>query len=152
MLTLRTHWVLFVFKINIFIETEFNMAKTVAEEIRSWAIKLEEVANRHRSYDMEMEVENWDESDDENVPGYLNLGIDYTIVGQHRPATWGDRGGEPPEEPELDEYTIYNADTGEEITDVPPGVQRQLEDAIWKHAENRKDDDFDPPDDYYDRY
>jgi hypothetical protein len=126
------------------------MTKTVAEEIRAWATKLEEMANRNRSYDMEIEVENWDESDDENVPGYLNLGIDYSIVGKHRPATWGYHGGEPAEEPELDEYRVYNADTGQEITDIPQSVQNDIEKAIWDHAESRKDDDFDPPDNYDD--
>jgi len=124
------------------------MTKTVAEEIRSWTQKLEEVMNRNRSYDMEMEIENWDESDDENVPGYLNLGINYSIYGKYIPARIRyDDYDHPAEYPELDEVTVYNADTGEEIQNIPPAVEKEIEDAIWKHAESRKDD-VDPPDDY----
>ena len=121
------------------------MKKSAAEEIRSLMNKLDESVNRH--YDMELEVENWvepEDPNDENFPYYLNLGIDYHIVGQYRPSTWGYHGGEPEEHPELDEYNVYNADTGEPITNIPPNIEQQIEAAIWKHAESRQDD-YDPP-------
>lgn len=126
------------------------MTKSVAEEIRSLMNKIDEAVVRH--YDMEMEVENWiepEDPEDENFPYILNLGIDYRIVGKYYPATLES----PPEYPELDSYEVYNADTGQEIANIPPGIQDEIEKAIWDHAESRsKYDDYDPPYDDDDRY
>ena len=124
------------------------MPKTLTESIRDILDKLDEAVGR--SYDLEIEVENWDDSVD--GPDYRTLGIDYRISGRHRPATWGYHGGEPEEHPELDEVTVYDAATGQPLTDLPDYLDQQIEQAIWKDAEDRKDRDFEPPDDYRDRY
>lgn len=124
------------------------MVKSISENIRSIMDRLNEVAG---SYDLELEVENWDfpeDPDDPNWPEFINLGIDYKIIGKYRPATWGDRGGDPEEHPELDEYEVYNVDTGEKITDkLPESVHKQVQEAIWKSHEERVDD-YDDYDDY----
>ena len=119
------------------------MVKSIIESIRTMMDRLTEVAG---NYDLELEVENWqqpEDPDDENWPFYLTLGINYTTYGEHRPASWGYSGGEPEEHPELDEVTVHNAETGEEIQSIPDDVQRQIEDAIWKHYESKKDE-YDP--------
>lgn len=125
------------------------MGKSLAEEIRSLMHKMEEAAGQ---YDMELEVENWDypeDPDDPNWPEFITLGINYKIVGSYRPATWGDRGGDPAEYPELDEVEVYNADTGQ-LIDIPQSLEGYIEEKIWNHAESRRDD-IEPPYDN-DRY
>lgn len=129
------------------------MPKSIAEDIRMMMDRLNEVA---RSYDLELEVENWEypeDPDDESWPYSRTLGINYSIHGQHRPATWGYHGGEPEEHPELDEVQVFDAETGQPLGELPPEVDRQIEDAIWKDHES-KGQDYDPPydDDRYDRY
>jgi len=124
------------------------MPKTLAEEIRDTMSKIEEAMGRN--YDMELDVENWEESedpDDENWPAYRTLGINYSISGSYRPATWGDRGGDPPEYPELDDVEVFDADTGQALSNLPAELDREIEAAIWKDAESRKDDNID-----YDRF
>lgn len=120
------------------------MQKTLTESIREILTKIDEAAGQH--YDLELEVENWDDSVD--GPDYRTLGIDYKITGRHRPATWGYHGGEPEEYPELDEIDVYDVVTGQPLTDLPDYLYDQIEDAIWKDAERRKDDSFEPPDNY----
>jgi len=120
------------------------MIKSLAEEIRTLIKQIEEAT---RSYDMELEVENWEypeDPDDANWPTDITLGINYNIVGRYRPATWGDRGGDPPEYPELDVVEIFNAETGQPIQ-IPDYLESEIEQAIWSHAEQARDQDYDPP-------
>lgn len=129
------------------------MPKTLAEEIREMMNKVEEAMGHH--YDMELKVENWEnpeDPNDENWPAYRTLGINYSISGKYRPATWGYHGGEPEEHPELDEIEVFDAETGQPIQNLPKEIDDQIEQAIWKDAEKRKEDDFEPPnkDDFYD--
>lgn len=110
------------------------MKKTLAEEIREMMNRVEEAMGRH--YDMELELENWQDDSDEET---ITLGINYKITGRYRPATWGDRGGDPPEYPELDDAEYFNAKTGQPIQ-IPEYLEDQVEQAIWKDAEARKKD------------
>ena len=129
------------------------MPKSLTESIRAILNKMDEAVGGN--YDFTMEVENWQDPEIEDDPNYQidrTLGINYKIYGTYRPATWGDRGGDPPEYPELDEVEVFDAETGEPLQNLPPDIERQIEDAIWKHAEDSKDRDFDPPDNDYDRY
>jgi hypothetical protein len=135
------------------------MSKSLAEQIRSLMNRLDEAMGR--SYDMVIpEMENWmypADDDDESWPEYIEVGVDYSIYGSYRPATWGDRGGEPPEEPELDEYRIYYAGDvafmseqgevrpGQELTNLPKEAESEIVKAIWQHAENQERD-YDPRD------
>lgn len=128
-------------------------AKTLAEEIRNWMSRIEEATMpQRRNYDLELKVENWEDpqvEDDPNWPMERTLGIDYRITGGYRDATWGDRGGEPPETPDLDEIEVFDAETGQPIDNLPDYIDQQIVDAIWKDAE-RGQDDYDEP--YDDRF
>lgn len=127
------------------------MSKTVAEEIRLMMQKVEEAMGR--SYDMELEVENWEDpasEDDENWPAYRTLGINYSISGKYIPARIQyDDYDHPAEYPELDEVDVFDAETGQLLQNLPKHLDDEIEEAIWRDAEQRKkDDDYDP----YDRY
>lgn len=127
------------------------MSKTVAEEIRLMMQKVEEAMGR--SYDMELEVENWEDpasEDDENWPAYRTLGINYSISGKYIPARIQyDDYDHPAEYPELDEVEVFDAETGQPVQNLPKEIDDQIEEAVWRDAEQRKkDDDYDP----YDRY
>ena len=127
------------------------MAKTLAEEIREMMNKVEEAMGRN--YDMELDVENWEESedpDDENWPAYRTLGINYSISGKYVPARINyDDYDHPAEYPELDEVEVFDAETGQSLPNLPAELDREIEAAIWKHAESQKDD-YDPSDRYDD--
>ena len=120
------------------------MSKTVGQEIRNFINILEDINNRNRDYDFTMEVENWAEQpedpDDESVPYYLTLGINYSVSGSYQPGTWGYWGGDPPEYPEIDDYEVYNAETGERLENIPKEAKNQIEDAIWNNVEKVKRD------------
>ncbi len=126
------------------------MTKSLAEEIRSLMHKMEEAA---ANYDLELKVENWnypEDPDDTTWPEFITLGINYKIVGSYRPATWGDRGGDPAEYPELDQVEIFDASTGQPI-EIPQSLENYVEEKIWAHAESMRDHDYEPPYDN-DRY
>jgi hypothetical protein len=130
------------------------MKKSLAEEIRNLMNKMEEATQRN--YDLIIpDVENWIEStdpDDESFPYYLNLGVDYSIVGKYIPARINyDDYDYPAEYPELDDVTVYNADTGEIINNIPNKVGEMIEREIWNHVENMEPD-YDPPYDDSDSY
>ena len=131
-----------------------KMSKSIAEDIRDLMNKME-AAGSPRSYDVEIEVENWDypeDPDDENWPAYRTLGINYSIYGKYVPARIRyDDYDHPAEYPELDAVEVYDAETGQPLTNLPPEIDKQIEDAIWKNHES-SGDDYDPPDDYNDRY
>lgn len=111
-----------------------------------------------RRYDLEVEIINpafeaWENGagDEDNPPDeIIDVGVDYTISGSYRPATWGDYGGSPEEHPEIDEYKVYDLATGQEIENVGKRGQEDIEAAIWKAAEEGSDDydDYDIPDRY----
>lgn len=128
------------------------MSKTVAEEIRLMMQKVEEAMGR--SYDMELEVENWEDpasEDDENWPAYRTLGINYSISGRYIPARIQyDDYDHPAEYPELDEVDVFDAETGQLLQNLPKHLDDEIEEAIWKHAKSQQDD-YDPPD-RYDNY
>jgi len=127
------------------------MPKTVAEEIRLMMQKVEEAMGR--SYDMELEVENWEDpasEDDENWPAYRTLGINYSISGKYIPARIQyDDYDHPAEYPELDEVEVFDAETGQLLQNLPKHLDDEIEEAIWKHAKSQQDD-YDPPDRYDD--
>lgn len=125
------------------------MAKSIAEDIRDLMNKMEAAAGP-RAYDLELEVENWDfpeNPNDESWPSTVVLGINYTVAGKHRPATWGYHGGTPEEFPEIDTLEVFNTETGQQFADLPPEVDEQIEQAIWNDVESKKYDADD-----YDRY
>ena len=94
--------------------------------------------------------ENGEGDEDNPPPETIRVGINYSISGEHRPATWGYHGGEPAEHPEIDDASVFDLETGEDITDQVVD-NSEVEDAIWADAESSRDDDFDvPDDDYYD--
>ena len=131
------------------------MSKTIAEEIRAMMNKVEEAMGRN--YDMELEVENWEDpasEDDENWPAYRTLGINYSISGKYIPARIQyDDYDHPAEYPELDEVDVFDVATGQPLQNLPDHIGDEIEEAIWKHAKSQRDD-YDPPDrdDFYDRY
>jgi len=104
-------------------------------------------------YDAELTIANpnFDASvEDENDPRYaeeIDVGVNYSISGSYRPATWGYHGGEPEEHPEMEITDVVDLATGKDISDRVD--MSDLEQRLWDHAEANKDDDFDPPDDYY---
>jgi len=122
------------------------MPKTVAEEIRTMMKKLEEAMGRN--YDMELEVENWEDPedpDDDNWPAYRTLGINYSISGKYIPARIQyDDYDHPAEYPELDKVEVFDSETGQPIQNLPKEIDDQIEEAIWDHAEKSRDDDYDP--------
>lgn len=109
-----------------------------------------------RNYDMTAEVTNpaytaWEngEGDEDNPPPEtIHVGINYSISGSERPATWGYHGGEPAEHPEIDDASVFDLETGEDISGQVDSDE--IDDAIWAHADTSADDDFDIPDDNYD--
>lgn len=131
------------------------MVKTLAEEIREMMNKIDGAMGR--SYDMELEVENWEDPEDpndENWPAYRTLGINYSISGKYIPARIRyDDYDHPAEYPELDQIEVFDAETGQSLQNLPKHLDDEIEKAIWKHAESKKDD-YDPPDkdDFYNRY
>ncbi len=108
------------------------------------------------SYDMTTTVMNpaytaWEngEGDEDNPPPEtIKVGVNYSISGEERPATWGYHGGEPAEHPEIDDVSVFNLETGEDISGQVD--MSEIEDAIWADAEQSADDDFDIPDDNFD--
>ncbi len=75
------------------------------------------------SFDLQMTIGNpfFDpkstDPEDEDTPEEIDVGIDYNISGDYRPATWGYHGGDPEEYPEIEIMRVVDLDTGEEITD-----------------------------------
>lgn len=115
------------------------------KSIRYYIDLLEGKMDRPHQGELEMSVENWRE---EESPDTLNLLIKYSIAGRDRPAT----SYEPAEQAELDSYEVYDADTGQLITDLPDYMNSELEKAIWKDLDQTKNNqyrDYDPPDSYY---
>lgn len=114
-------------------------------------------------YDMTMSVLNpafsaWEngEGDEDNPPPEtIEVGVNYSISGQYRPATWGYHGGEPEEHPELDDLTVIDLETGKDITNEID--TSEVEERIWD-IENDREPDFDvdeniggdPTDDFID--
>lgn len=101
-----------------------------------------------RYYDAELTIPNPDYSDeldieDENDPRYysdIDVGVNYSISGSYRPATWGYHGGEPEEHPEMEITDVVNLQTGEDISDRVD--MDEIEAELWKHAEASADDDY----------
>ena len=106
-----------------------------------------EAANR-RHYDVTATILNpafaaWEsgQGDENNPPEEeLEVGVDYSMSGSYKPATWGYSGGEPEEHPEIDEYTVYDLETGREIENIDDHAHSQIVKAITASAENRSDD------------
>lgn len=106
-----------------------------------------EAANR-RHYDVTATILNpafaaWEsgQGDENNPPEEeLEVGVDYSMSGSYKPATWGYNGGEPEEYPEIDEYTVYDLATGQEIENIDDHAHSQIVKAITASAENRSDD------------
>ena len=68
--------------------------------------------------------------DDENSPEEIDVGVNYSVQGEYRPATWGYSGGDPAEYPEIEIESVVNLDTGEEISDSQ--IYDQVHDQIEK--------------------
>jgi hypothetical protein len=110
------------------------MTKSVAEFIREYIDMMDEMTDR--KYDMELEIENLLEPENEDAPEFITVGINYNYDGASSPASWGPRGGEPPEEPELD-YEVFNIETGEPIQDMPEILSDYIENEIMKHIDSQ---------------
>ena len=93
-------------------------------------------------YDLILDIDNpnWDEND-ENSYDTIRVGVNYSISGRYRPATWGYHGGEPEEHPELDDVSVVDVDTGEDVSDKVN--MDEIEQAIWKHEKDSEDDYYD---------
>lgn len=103
-------------------------------------------------YDIETTITNpnFDDSD-ENSYSDISVGINYSISGEDRDATWGYHGGEPPEYAEIDEVTVVNLETGEDITDLVDSDE--LDSIIWDHEKKKEMDETvggDSTDEYID--
>lgn len=89
--------------------------------------------------------------DGEDLPEYdepdeIDVGVNYEISGEDRPATYYD----PAEHAELEIHKVVDLDTGEDLTDsLPEDIQEQLEELIWDEVGSGQDDGPDY-DDYYD--
>lgn len=122
------------------------MQKSLAEEIRDLMNKVEEAV---RNYDFEMEVENWEDpetADDPSWPAIRTLGVNYSISGKYVPARINyDDYDYPAEYPELDEVAVFDAETGQQLQSLPDYIDKEIEAAIWQHAEQSKDDYYDIP-------
>ena len=111
-------------------------------------IQRKQIKEAAASYDFETGITNPDftaqqqgELDpDAEIDEIIDVGVNYTVSGSHRPATWGYHGGEPAEHPEIDEYAVYDLRTGKEITNLDAKAQREVEEAIWADAESGADD------------
>ena len=115
------------------------------KSIRYYIDLLEGKHSRPHQGEFEVSVENWR---DEEFPEKLNLLVKYTVAGQDRPATYE----YPAEHADIDSFEVYDADSGELITDLPDYMNSSMEKAIWRDLEQTKDyqyNDYDPPDDYY---
>lgn len=130
------------------------MAQTLAEQIRLWMSRIEEAAPpqpQRRSYDLEMEVENWEDPQVEDDPNWQPeriLGINYSIFGANRPARINyDDYDYPEEHAEIDEVEVFDAETGQPLDNLPKYLDDAIIDAIWEDAEEKKNDrDYDPYD------
>lgn len=91
----------------------------------------------NHEFELEIENPNWN-PDDENSYDTLRVGVNYSIYGEERPATWGYHGGEPSEHPEIDELSVVDLDTGEDITDSID--TSEIEQAIWHHEKKKEHD------------
>jgi len=60
------------------------------------------------------------------------------VSGSYRPASWGYHGGSPEEHPEIDQYTVYDISTGQEIQLDSKSVDK-IESAILKDADSSDD-------------
>ena len=111
--------------------------------------QVNEAPNRY--YDVTTTILNpafaaWEsgQGDENNPPEEeLEVGVDYSMSGSYKPATWGYNGGEPEEYPEIDEYTVYDLATGREIENIDDHAHNQIVKAITAAAENRSDDYYD---------
>jgi hypothetical protein len=100
----------------------------------------------NHGYDIELEILNPNfNPEDELSPEEITVGVNYSISGSYRPATYDD----PAEHPDL-EYDVFNAETGEPLQNLGQETDAEIRDAIWADAEQSADDDFDIPDDNYD--
>lgn len=101
-------------------------------------------------YDLETTIDNpaWND-EDPDIPGTIEIGVNYSISGSSQPATWGYHGGEEETHPELDVESIVNLETGEDIRNlIDKDTWARIEQEIWNQAETSRDDDFDIPDDF----
>ena len=111
-------------------------------------------AGSRGNYDMHTEIMNpayleWENGggdEDNPPPETIQVGVNYSIYGEYRPATWGYSGGSPEEHPEIDEMRVYNLETGEELTDLDSDTLDAIEEKIWDNNEGGGDGG----DDYYD--
>jgi hypothetical protein len=79
---------------------------------------------------------------DENTPEEIKVSVTYDVSGKHIPATWGPRGGDPAENQEVDIATVYDATTGEEISDnLTPFTIDNLSDQAWHHYQQTANED-----------
>lgn len=78
---------------------------------------------------------------DENNPPEetLEVRVTYDVSGSYRPATWGDYGGDPEEYPELEVMSVYDENTGQEISDrLDKATLDDINDKAWEDAEDQR--------------
>jgi hypothetical protein len=89
---------------------------------------------------------NFNPEDDESSEE-LQVTVTYDVSGEYRDATWGYNGGDPAEEPEVEVVSVYDSQTGEDLTDLLGDS-----DAVYNAAHEamtQLEPDYDGPDDDY---
>ena len=101
--------------------------------------------------DMAGDIQEDDQSPIQDFYTTVELGIDYSISGEYRDATWGYNGGDPAEYPELDDVTVSVIGNGNSVeidaNDLGKDASDWIDEKIWDAAESSRDDYDD-----YDRY
>lgn len=121
--------------------------KSLAEQLREFMDQMSEAPVAVR-YDFETTIPNWEQpasEDDDTWEEEVDVGVNYSISGRHRAATYW----EPAEHPELDALSVFDLATGADITSqISPEVMKSLEEQAWEDHDERSQPD---PDYEYDR-
>lgn len=129
--------------------------KSLAEQLREFMDQIQEGPHNQR-YDLTVTIPNWEEpasDEDDTWEEEVDVGVNYTISGKHRPATrW-----EPEEHPDLDQVSVFDLATGQEITtQISPETMKYIDEKVWEDYNEREepDPDYDREDrlDQIDRY
>lgn len=131
---------------------KFDPTINYEEEKKKKDAKAKELAQtndvseaRATEYDAELEIINPAFETDNVEPEVIAVGVNYSISGYYRPSTWGSYGGQPEEHPDMEITAIVRLDTGEDISSsLTPDDLSNLESKLWKIAEKKQQNDYDP--------
>jgi hypothetical protein len=129
--------------------------KTLAEQLREFMDRVLEAPVR-KNYDLEVTImvpfpENGTPEEQDAWVEEIDVGVDYEISGSYRSGRVGHPDNWTPDDhPELDEVTVYDLASGEDITDKMDEKQMaQITDKVWDHSNSQDNsDDYDGSDDY----